>query len=316
MNFIKILRKLSCLSDILFFMPVLISGLILKIFRLFGARYLPVSTRLLRKIGVFPVLDHYYEPWFQGHVDLQNFYSEPPFALDKQLQVLSELDFSHEFRKLIDGHLSGVEYSYAIENGSFEGGDADLLYAMVRHTQPKSVIEIGCGNSTKIINAALRQNESANSQVRHLCIEPFEQPWLEKFPNIDLIRKPVEDCEIEWGDALSSNDLLFIDSSHILRPGNDVHFEYLNILPQLASGVVIHIHDIFTPRNYSEEWMDQEVRFWNEQFLLECILANSDRYEVLLSANFLKHQAFDIFKKSCVVLTRACEPGSIYLKVK
>jgi hypothetical protein len=102
----------------------------------------------------------------------------------------------------------------------------------------------------------------------HICIEPYEAQWLEKL-DVTTIREPVERLDKSLFRSLEKNDILFIDSSHMIRPQGDVLFEYLEILPILQSGVLIHIHDIFTPKDYLEEWLSQEVRFWNEQYLLE-----------------------------------------------
>ena len=85
----------------------------------------------------------------------------------------------------------------------------------------------------------------------------------------------------------------FLDSSHIIRPDGDVVKFYLEILPNLKSGVIIHIHDIFTPKNYLANWTFDKVRLWNEQYLLEGILANSKRYEILLSLNYLKNNYYN-----------------------
>jgi hypothetical protein len=110
--------------------------------------------------------------------------------------------------------------------------------------------------------------------------------------------------------------LLFIDSSHIIRPQGDVLKEYLEILPLLPSGVYVHIHDIFTPKDYPSRWVVDNVLFWNEQYMLEALLSNSDRYEVIGALNFLKNNYFDMLKKVCPYLRTSDEPGSFYLRIR
>ena len=90
---------------------------------------------------------------------------------------------------------------------------------------------------------------------------------------------------------------------------------YLEILPNLKSGVIIHIHDIFTPKNYLPNWTFDKMRLWNEQYLLEGILLNSNKYEILLSLNYLKNNYYEELLKKCPYLKKETEPGSIYLRV-
>ena len=102
----------------------------------------------------------------------------------------------------------------------------------------------------------------------------------------------------------------------MVRPQGDVLKEYLGIFTRLASGVYIHIHDIFSPRDYPRQWVVDEVRFWNEQYLLEALLSNSNRYEVIGALNYLKHSQYDRMKEICSYLTADREPGSFYMKVR
>lgn len=316
MRRMKFLRRFSVFLDILLVIPVLIGGVVLKLFRLVGSQHLALCTSILRRVGVFPIVNHYYEPWFMGHQDIKNSSFSVHWDLEAQLRYLKNLQFSDEFLLLLEGKLASVPYNFELYNGSFGSGDAELLYNFVRFVKPRKIIEIGCGSSTKIMLAARMQNESSHASSEHVCIEPFEQPWLEQLDNIRVVRECVEHVDIDWSSELNAGDLLFIDSSHMLRPGGDVHFEYSRILPSLKSGVYIHIHDIFLPNNYLPHWLTKEVKFWNEQYLLECILANTDRYEVILGANYLKQNAYSELKNVCPCITREREPGSLYLQVK
>jgi len=108
---------------------------------------------------------------------------------------------------------------------------------------------------------------------------------------------------------------LFIDSSHVIRPNGDILYEYLQILPQLQSGVYVQVHDIFSPRDYLTEWQIEDVRFWNEQYLLEVLLSCEHRYEIVSALNFLKHKYFGDLKRVTPYLTEDREPGSIYFRI-
>jgi hypothetical protein len=208
--------------------------------------------------------------------------------------------------------------TFYINNGNFESGDAEFLYQFIRAVKPRKIIEVGSGHSTKIARIAMLKNwgESALPLNTHVCIEPYEMKWLEDLGDISVIRKRVEDCELDWSKELGPGDLLFVDSSHMIRPQGDVLTEYLTIFPRLSSGVYIHIHDIFTPKDYVSNWVVEQVRFWNEQYLLEALLSNTDRYEVIGSLNYLKHHNYPELKAVCPYLTPEREPGSFYLRIR
>lgn len=316
MKRLKFLRRVSLLLDLTLLLPVIIGGIFLKLYRKIGSKYLVFCTNVLRRLGVFPIIDHYYEPWFNGYTEFSGNRAEEKFNIKQQTNLLEKFCFADEFRLLVEGHLAQVPFHFELNNGSFGSGDAELLYNFVRLKKPKRIIEIGCGSSTKLMVAASVQNELEGCKCEHICIEPFEQPWLEELDGVQVVRECVEKLDFDWNEKLNAGDLLFIDSSHMLRPGGDVHYEYSEILPSLKRGVYIHIHDIFTPKNYLRDWLDKEVKFWNEQYIFECILVNSNRYEVILGANYLKHNAFKDLEKICIYLTRKREPGSIYLQVK
>jgi hypothetical protein len=115
-------------------------------------------------------------------------------------------------------------------------------------------------------------------------------------------------------DMLEEGDFLFIDSSHIIRPENDVLFEYFEILPALKKGVIIHIHDIFSPRHYLKSWVLDEYRFWNEQYLLEAFLCYNDSFEIVFSLNYLKNDYYDEVAPVLTNITPASNPASFWLR--
>ena len=114
---------------------------------------------------------------------------------------------------------------------------------------------------------------------------------------------------------MNTGDILFIDSSHIIRPEGDVLKIYFEIIPKLKSGVIIHIHDIFTPKNYLKEWVVDHLRFWNEQYLLEAILMNNNKLKIIMAANYLKHKHYEKLSLCCPYIENNTEPTSIYLQV-
>jgi hypothetical protein len=162
---------------------------------------------------------------------------------------------------------------------------------------------------------ALARNraEDADYQCRHVCIEPYEMPWLER-AGVEVVRERVEHLDPAMFAELDAGDVLFIDSSHVIRPQGDVVFEYLELLPTLRPGVIVHAHDIFTPRDYLQEWVVDRVRLWNEQYLLEAFLSHNHDWVVLGALNYLKHNHYARLQAVAPYMTPEREPCSFYLQ--
>jgi hypothetical protein len=313
----QLLKKLSPLIDLLILPAVFLFAPIMWAFRWHNAKNLPMSSKLFEFFGIWPIRRHYYEPLFHnddlkrpldGIRDIQIAFNE-----QSQLALAKEANFSHEIPALNWSEPS--ESGFNIRNGSFEGGDAEALYNFVRYFKPKTMIEVGSGHSTKIAQQALAKNTGEGHTPSHVCIEPFEQPWLEDL-GPQILRRKVEDTGDHIVSSLSENDILFIDSSHVIRPQGDVVFEYLELIPRLKKGVIVHVHDIFTPRDYPLEWVMKEKRIWTEQYLLECLLMNTERYEVQFALNFMKHSHYDALREFCPYLKPGHEPGSLYFRIR
>jgi hypothetical protein len=276
---------------------------------------------MFKKVGVFPIRSHYYEPLFD---DKQLIHSltdvrDLPgidFRANEQLDLLKVLDHATELIALDLARPDITDNEFNINNGTFESGDAEFLYQFLRYFKPRTVVEIGSGNSTRMARIALERNAvETGVDARHTCIEPYEIPWLEQLPGIRVRRERVETAAIDWSSELGAGDLLFVDSSHMIRPQGDVLKEYLEIFPRLQSGVYVHIHDIFTPRDYPKSWVVDDVKFWNEQYLLEMLLSNTGRYKVVAALNFLQHSNHEALARVCPYLTPGSEPGSLYFQV-
>jgi hypothetical protein len=276
------------------------------------------SERILRRVGVFPILDHYYEPLFNTarlHRSLRDDRHLPgiEWNVEGQLALLGEFNFNTEIVEISKRPMDQLTYSFG--GGSFLSGDAEYLYNIVRRCKPKTVIEVGCGQSTKMMCHALQKNKDHNSAdtCEHICIEPYHNDWLEKLP-VRVNRNLVEQCDIGLFQSLQQNDIIFIDSSHIIRPQGDVLFEYLEVLPRLNRGVLVHIHDIFTPKDYLTEWIFDGKVFWNEQYLLEAFLSFNSSFRILGSLNYRMHHHYNELQAKCPLLTPEREPGSFWMQ--
>lgn len=189
---------------------------------------------------------------------------------------------------------------FAFEGSSYGFGDADILYSFIRRFKPARIVEIGSGDSTLVAQLAIfkNQQDDAAYQCKQICIEPYLQPWLETI-GAEIVRSRVEHAGMDYFRSLRANDILFIDSSHVIRPFGDVLKEIQEIVPIIAPGVIVHVHDIFTPRDYPAKWLRQDRRLWNEQYLLEAFLAFNSDYEVLAATNWLINNHLAELKRAC-----------------
>jgi hypothetical protein len=182
-------------------------------------------------------------------------------------------------------------HEYFLENAAYGRGDADVLYSILRDIKPRKIIEIGSGYSTLLISQAIRANrqELRDYECEFIAIEPYPPLYLVPPPaNVTRLEvNLVQNVPLREFTSLAANDVLFMDSSHTVKIGSDVVFEFLSILPSLASGVLIHIHDIFTPFEYPHDWIEKSRFFWNEQYLLEAFLSYNTNFEVIMPLNAL-----------------------------
>lgn len=313
------LRYVSPAVDIVMSPITLLSSVWLYVIRRIGIHKMKISKKILMRIGVFPIIDHYYEPLFNPkHLTESRGENRLLPAIDlnveEQLAVLSKFSFNDELERLPLERKDNLQFYY--HNPSFGSGDAEYLYSIIRFFKPKRIIEIGSGYSTLLAINAIANNKKDNPDYscRHMCIEPYEMSWLEAV-GAEVIRKKVEEVDKSIFTTLESSDILFIDSSHMIRPQGDVLFEYLEILPILRAGVLVHIHDIFSPKDYPEAVLIDEVKFWNEQYLLEAFLTFNREYRVIGALNFLKHNYFRQLAAKCPILKNEPdrEPGSFWM---
>jgi hypothetical protein len=303
-------------ADLILAPMVRAAALPMRMFRSRGVEHLPRSREALRRAGVFPIVDHYYDPLIDtgGLKGLDQPRRLPgiDFRLEQQVALLENFE---DVEGLADVPWeSGDETQFSLNNPAFGEGDSDLWFHVVRHFKPRRIIEIGSGHSTLMARRAIERSRSLDPaySCEHICIEPYEMPWLEKVATV--IRKRVEEIDTAFFDSLAANDILFIDSSHMIRPQGDVLKEFLEIVPSLASGVIVHVHDIFTPRDYPAGWLRDKMLFWNEQYLLEAFLSFNSAFQVLLGANMLKHERYEALKAKCPSVTPTSEPGSFYFQ--
>lgn len=304
--------------DLLLILLAMPAALVLKAVRRIGLQRLRGCAWGLLRIGVLPIRRHYYEPFLDPRdlrfpLDQERALPGIDWNIPEQLALLDTLRYENELSLIASPRTSQLDFR--LGNGTFESGDAEFLYQLIRAKRPRRVFEIGSGNSTLIARAAIAKNraEMHDYSCKHLCVEPFEAPWLET-ADVIVLRRCVEEVEPELFAELEANDLLFIDSTHVIRPQGDVVVEYLEILPRLRPGVIVHAHDIFSPRDYLQEWIEERLLLWDEQYLLEAFLTDNRSWKVIGALNLLRHRHFDALQRVCPYLTPDREPGSFYMQ--
>ncbi len=199
------------------------------------------------------------------------------------------------------------------------------LFAMIRKLRPARYFEVGSGLSTYYCSLARKQNREEGTDTKITCIEPYPFAKLNEIEQIELIVKEVQDVPLSAFDSLASGDVLFIDSSHILRLDGDVSYLFLEVLPRLAPGVYIHVHDIPFPYNIPyppEYWTFLEdpqslhwPMYWNEAMLLQALLAFSPAFEVVLSVPMIRHFEEDFVRKTLPIYKSVSEEKNTFSSI-
>jgi len=285
-----------------------------------AGRNAPLSRAVLDRAGLAILRKHYYAPVVTARdirqpldavralpgVDLNE---AAQFALLEHFRYAAELEALPMKKPAVD--------RFGFENTTYAEGDAEMLYNMIRHFKPRRIVEVGSGQSTLMAREAIAANrrEDALYSCRVTCVEPYEQPWLEGI-GVDVIRRPIEECPDDLVRSLEANDIFFIDSSHVIRPQGDVLHLYQRLLPQVAAGVLIQVHDVFTPRDYPAKWVIDDRRLWNEQYVMEAFLAFNRSFEVLLAVNWLANEHRERLAGACPMLMKKPgeQPGAFWMR--
>ena len=254
--------------------------------------------RFFQRLGITITPNHYYYPipdvetlpdelWYEKSelvgVDLRD---------ETQIKLLN--DFYTKYKNEYDQiPVTKTEKpgEFYLNNGSYQFVDACIYYCMIRENKPKRIIEIGAGNSTLLAIKGLLKNQEETGHLGDLIsIEPYPNALLKNgiLGLSKLYEKKLEDIDTQIFGELESNDILFIDSSHVLRIGGDVKRIYLDILPKLNKGVLVHIHDVFMPYEYPKEWVYKYLYFWNEQYVLQSFLTFNNSFEIIWAGNYIK----------------------------
>lgn len=206
---------------------------------------------------------------------------------------------------------------FYLDNTNYGAVDAELLYAMVRARKPRRVIELGSGMTTLLIGVAARRNAAEGVATEHLAYDPFPRAKIlgeEPPPPTRFEPKSATDVSLADFEQLESGDFLFVDTTHTVKLGSDVNYIVLDVLPTLASGVIIHFHDIFLPWEYPREWFESMEYFWAEQYLIQAFLAFNADFEVLIPANAVAIEHPERLATAIPSFAPGRRPGALWLR--
>jgi predicted O-methyltransferase YrrM len=230
---------------------------------------------------------HFYAPIPDTQSLSEMLWSQPSELVGIDMNESMQLDLlQNHFPRFRDEYKNFPAELSPAQRTQFRGTDVLVAYCMVRHFQPRRIIEVGSGFSSLVLAQAAAKNK--NSSL--ICIDPFPGELLRNgsIPALQsLIETKVQDLDVEFFSQLESGDILFIDSSHTVKIGGDVNYLFLEVLPRLNPGVIVHVHDVFFPFEYRRHWVLNELRFWTEQYLLQAFLTFNSEFEVLLANYYL-----------------------------
>ena len=284
------------------------------------------SFPIWQRLGFHVTRNHYYEPVPDTRTLKDETWSRHSemvgMETNEQEQVRLLSGFSARFKgeyERFPRHKTPTPYQYHVNNRSLGSVDGEILYCMIRCFKPRKIFEIGSGHSTYLSAQAVLKNREENGhyECELVAVDPYPNSVVRAgFPGLSrLIPEQVQDVPLSEFGELRENDILFIDSSHVLKIGSDVQYEYLEVLPRLNKGVLVHAHDIFLPSEYPREWVNKQYNFYTEQYLLQAFLTFNSVFEALWMASYmhLKHaekleKAFSSYDRSKVW------PGSLWLR--
>lgn len=188
------------------------------------------------------------------------------------------------------------EWRYFTGNGHFGHADAAVLFSMLLEYKPAHCIEFGCGFSSLLIMDV--NDHFLEHSMEMTLFDPRPDIVLSLLSPHDPYRERVQahrsrEIPDEVFKSLGRGDLLSLETSHVVKTGSDVSDLLFRVLPLLASGVLIHIHDIFYPFEYPEAWVVQDNRSWNEAYLLRAFLQYNPKFRVLFFSNLFFRKYFD-----------------------
>lgn len=218
----------------------------------------------------------------------------PGIAWDLDVQLREVKRLSRHFPELADvpDDAPPGPPRYHWHNDFWRGADAMVQYGLLREAKPRRIVEVGSGWSSLLMADALDLNEGEGEPTAVVDqVEPFpRKELLSSLPRHWTMHESIlQRADLGLFESLGVGDVCFYDGSHVARAGSDVVWFFFEVLPRLKPGVLVHVHDIFWPSDYPDEWIFERGQTWNEQYLLQAFLMHNRRFEPLI-CNAALHQ--------------------------
>ena len=253
------------------------------------------SFLLLDRMGVHVLPKHYYTPlpdyaWLRRNEPLwmkRSALVGIAWDLDRQMRWLEETCAPY-YREV-----AGLAFYRDVATKELGPGygpiESQVLHCVLRRYAPRAIVEIGSGVSTAcMLNGVEHNRRDAKRTSRIVCVEPFPRRAFRGLPEVMHIEAPCQAVDPAVFESLRAGDMLFIDSSHAVKVGSDVVRIYLDIIPRLPGGILIHIHDIYLPYLYSRHVLDTYFG-WQETVLVQALLAHNSHLKVLAALSALHY---------------------------
>lgn len=283
--------------------------------------YVKQLENQVKKQGAYQA-GHYYSPIPDKNEVLEYISSKKPLSKELpgiDLNEKNQFELLHEYRQYYDelpfpeNQKQGCRYYY--ENSWFSYSDAIFLYSFLRKHEPKRIIEIGSGFSSAVILDTIEGFFKQRPEITFIEPHPVRLKRLFKSNDedqVEIIEKRVQQVPHELFSSLENGDLLFIDSSHVVKCGSDLQFLFFDVLPFLPSGVFVHFHDVFYPFDYLPKWLKEGI-YWNENYFLRAFLSYNCEWSIYFFNTFAAF-AFNDFLKDQMPLCLKNAGGSLYIK--
>ncbi len=288
------------------------------------------------RVGIVLLPNHYYTPIADVHElrKFQKFWAKRSSMPGVDMNVAAQGNTLREMVEPYEPEFRGnAAYKEASSKGFGPGFgyiEAQCLHGVLRALKPRRVIEIGSGISTFCALQAVALNEKEGHPAEITCIEPNPSHFLRDLQRekINLVETPVQTLDPDFFLRLEVGDLLFIDSTHAIKPGGDVIYLYLEVIPRLRPGVIVHIHDVYLPYLYQRDLLQLRSLFqWSETALLLALLTYNNRLNILFCMSLLHYDAPDVLTSVfpeyvpepaenglCAPTAKGHFPSSIYLR--
>lgn len=275
-----------------------------------------------RQVKLFVPSGHYYSPVVDPE-SIQNVFlsaEADPLIGGVELNVAGQLDLWEAMlpflRDVPFPEQQAEGYRYFHGNNWYGLGDAAIYSALIRLLKPRRIVEVGSGFSSAV--ALDTADHFLNGNIKFTFIDPFPERLRALLgtyeeSKVTVLTQAVQNVAMDEFAALDAGDLLFIDSTHVMKTGSDVNFELFQVLPRLKPGVVIHFHDTFWPFEYPREWALDDNRSWNELYALRAFLMHNSDYQILFFSHYFAKVHRDQVVADCPRLGQGLG-GGLWLK--